>query len=328
MKFKTFYLNFTAPLHLGNYKPEGYEQSEVFLRSDTIVAAVMHAWALTGKDELIREYIDNPGFFVSSAFPFKKDASGEVVHFLPRPKIRWEYGYDPDLSKKIKKVSWVDKDYFEKIIGKSKLDEDKKTFTDSLQDEFLSQKDLSNGIYEKELQERVKIPRNISEDSTPFYMERIRFKPDAGLYFLVEGEDYDALKTGLEILQNEGFGTDRNVGNGYFELSEGEIDISVPENTGKITNLGLFCPENKEQLEGFLTDDSAFSIIKRGGWITYPGFQTYRKKNIYMFEEGSVFAGDDKLAGNANIDLTPAIMTDEKIRILRNGKTIFVPVKS
>jgi len=327
MKFQTFYLKFTAPLHLGNYKPEGYDKSEIFLRSDTIVAAIKHSWALTGQEYLIEKYINNISFNVSSAFPFLKNKTGEIVHFFPRPKLRWNYDYNPDLSKKIKKIAWVDKDYFEKIINYSKLDKDKSKFENALQGEFFTAVDLPRDIYSKEVQERVKIPRNFDGDSTPFYMERIRFNSMSGLYFLATGDDdMVELISGLEILQNEGFGTDRNVGNGYFEYSQGEIDISVPGNANKITNLGLYCPEDRNQLESFLDNQSSFSIIKRGGWITKPEFQGYRKKNIYMFEEGSVFSGDKTLAGKANIDLTPGIIENEKMHIYRNGKTIFIPV--
>ena len=79
-------------------------------------------------------------------------------------------------------------------------------------------------------------------------MERIFFKDHSGMYFIAEGDNTKLLEKGLEILQHEGIGTDRNVGNGYFEFSKDEIELDLPENAKYSMNLSLFLPEKQEQL--------------------------------------------------------------------------------
>lgn len=59
--------------------------------------------------------------------------------------------------------------------------------------------------------------RNGEEDAKPFYMERIFFKDYSGLYFIVHG-DTSIIENALDLLQTEGIGTDRNVGNGFLNM--------------------------------------------------------------------------------------------------------------
>jgi CRISPR-associated protein Csm4 len=179
-------------------------------------------------------------------------------------------------------------------------------------------------IYKK-VSERVKIPRDrAQEDSDPFYMERVYFN-NAGLFFFVQGDHLDRLEAALHFLQFEGIGTDRNVGNGFFEFSYSDIELGIPQDSEYSSNLGLYYPD-KEKVKAEIDDKSAYELIKRGGWITTPGHMTKEKKSVYMFSEGSIFKKKEAIDGIGNIDLTPEGI-DIRHNIYRSGKSLFIPVK-
>ncbi|MBK8818380.1 MAG: hypothetical protein IPN49_04555 [Saprospiraceae bacterium] len=84
MTYRAYFLKFTTPLHLSDYKPDSYESSEDVLRSDTIIAAIMAAWAKQGHEEWIGDG-DLP-FTVSSAFPYYQRKQGSCRVYA-RPKL-------------------------------------------------------------------------------------------------------------------------------------------------------------------------------------------------------------------------------------------------
>lgn len=319
MKFTAYFLRFTTPLHLGDYKPDSYESTESFLRSDTITAAIISTWAKQGHENWIGD--GNTKFAVSSAFPFYGNTNEEVLFF---PKLRLPFNLvdkDSSLSKTIKKIAWVDKDIFEIILNGEYISIDIK---EKSKGEFLSQQNIPSYFIFKSHSERVSIPRDPSNDSTPFTMERLVFE-NAGLYFLASGDDLEKIKIALDLLQHEGIGTDRSIGNGFFTWSSKEIELNVPTHSEYSASLGLYCPERKNIKEE-LDDKASYDLIKRGGWITSFGYQSFEKNSIYMFTEGSVFKKNAGVDGVGNLNLTPKDITLDHT-IYRSGKTIFIPVK-
>lgn len=327
MKYNTYYLTFITPLHIGDYKPDSYESSESYLRSDTIIAAILSAWAKSGQEEWIGD--GDPGFTVSSAFPFYGIENNEV-RFFPRIKLPFNLSdSDSSLSKAIKKITWMDQHHFEKVISKEEHDA---TFNDHIKGEFItSALDFDKEFMTKQISERVAIPRERSEDkqSEPFYMERLYFN-NGGLYFFASGEHIDRLEAALNFLQYEGFGTDRNIGNGFFTWHKTDTEINVPTGAEYSVNLGLFCPQNKDDVASMVDKNAAYDFIKRGGWITKDGHHGIEKNSIYMFTEGSIFKAQKPIDGNPNIDLTPSHLPNEMLpdhKIYRNGRSLFIPVK-
>ncbi len=325
MTYTAYFLRFTTPLHIGDYKPDSYEKSESFLRSDTLAAAIIATWAKQGHEDWINGG-DLP-FTLSSAFPFYDNMDNEVV-FFPRLKSAFNLSdRDSSLSKTIKKVSWLDQTYFEKVLNG---DDVSHQLGNKIKGEFLSDVALPDEpfMYKQET-ERVKIPRERSDtgQSEPYYVERIYFN-NAGLYFLAIGSGFEKLEEALELLQYEGFGTDRSIGNGFFTYSKREITLRMPDESNYSASLGLYVPDNKEAFLDSLDENTAYDLIKRGGWISTPGYQTLEKNSIYMFTEGSIFKKNKAIDGIGNIDLSPANPpTKLDHKIYRSGKTIFVPVK-
>lgn len=326
MTYTAYFLKFITPLHIGDHKPDSYESSESYLRSDTIIAAIIATWARSGHKTWIGD--GNLPFTVSSAFPFyMQQGSNESIEYHPLfPRIKRPFlitEYDSTMSKSLKKITWLDQHYFEKTIKAETFEGFNK---EHLQGEVLSKHKVPNEFMYRQVSERVKIPRERSlQESEPFYMERIYFN-NAGLYFLVIGNELHKLENALDVLKHEGFGTDRNIGNGFFEWDKRNITVAMPENSKYSVNLGLYCPENENIIKAQIDNISTYDLIRRGGWITTPGFQTIEKKSIYMFTEGSVLKNQDFICGYPNHDLRPDDYPVDH-PIYRCGRTIFIPVK-
>ena len=150
---------------------------------------------------------------------------------------------------------------------------------------------------------RVSIPRTFEPgaDATPYYTSRLHFHETAGLYFLIEFKDENqrsVINQALEILGENGLGTDRTSGNGAFTPEWGTIALDLPTTSTHRITLSLFCPSQAEV--GLFANESsktsAYSLIKRGGWLAgAPDVyaQSLRKRAVYMLEEGAVLPGSE-----------------------------------
>ncbi len=327
-KFKVYKLHFTTPLHIGDTRDD-YSISLKTYQSDAMYAALTSCLAKVGK-EIPKD--GDLGFTVSSLFPFyQKSENDKPVYFLPKllkqklPKLE-----DIGNAKKVKKVSWLDITYFEKLIGGNTLFENGKDL-EHIKGDFLTASTIERDFMSSQVSQRVTISRDLSEDAKPFYMDRIFFKDKSGLFFMAYGNT-NLLDGALEVLKDEGIGTDRNVGNGYFTFTKEEIEIDLPE-SNYISNLSMFCPESETQLNDMLTDKAvAYDFTKRGGWITTAPHNSIRKNTVHMFTPASVFKAlkttvDINIMGKI-VDLNPAqSYPGIDHPIWRNGKSIFIPVK-
>lgn len=324
MSLHIFQLHFTTSLHISNIKAD-YGKSEQILHSDSLVAAVMQAWAVLGRSEWISS---NPGFATSSLFPFTS-VDGNPVYFFPKPYLRLNSRIDAsevNRAKKEKKVQYLDQHYFLKAIRQDPVETEDSHYNGS----FMTVHSIEERFITSKLRIRIRKPRNDHGDAEPFYMEEIRFKKDSGLWGMVYFDD-DVVKERFNIamnyLQDAGIGTDRNVGNGQFQF---KWDTNTKFNFGNHmgdygVNLSLFCPESYEQLESMLDTNARYDVIKRGGWISEP-YNTYRKRSVWMFKEGSVF----RLATNTSVlgsvvNVKPGIIREDRA-VWRSGKAIFLPV--
>ena len=323
-KFEIIKLRFETPLHIGDDRLD-YGTSQTFIHSDTMYAAIMNAWACLGKEEWIAH---NQDFTISSLFPyFQETKNSEPIVFFPKPyhlNLREDSNPQKDWGKKLKKIVFIDKETFEENLNSNlNIDED------NFKGKYLSKK-LKNGqsdFMESGISPRIMKPRDEAADTSIFYMDKIYFKYYSGLYFIMDANSKMKEKTAaaLNYLSDSGIGTDRTVGQGKFEYSFDNIEINVPNNSPYSLNLSLFCPENHEQLKDILNNNSKYDFIKRGGWIGEP-YNSYRKKSIYMFREGSVFKTSESIIGKT-VDLKPE-QTPKNIDhpILRVGKSLFLPI--
>lgn len=328
-RFTIYKLHFNSPLHIGDARDD-YSVSLKTITSDTMYAALTSCLAKLGKE------IPNNGDLgctISNLFPFyQKEKGTDAILFFPKPlKQTLPTLNDLTKAKTVKKVSWLDKTYFEKVINGGQLfanDSD----VNNVKGDFLTNASMFDEKFiSSQVFPRVTVSRDGSEDAKPFYMDRIFFKDYSGLYFMVEG-DTSKIKPALELLQSEGIGTDRNVGNGYFEYEEKSLELEFPDNGNYSLALSSFIPESKEQLTELLDGDNvAYDFARRGGWITTPPHGTIRKNIVYAFTVASVFAKQTSnvCALGRIVDLKPELNFDPKVNhpIWRCGKALFIPIK-
>ena len=328
LSFDVIKLKFTSPLHLSRGQTEFYDKSETILHSDTIKSALFSCAKILYKDAITKEFLES--FSISSAFPFK-----DKNFFFPKPigelplNIKDINGVAKK-NKKMKKVEFVSKCFFEKIINADNIiDVSENNFSGN--GKFLSKENQEIIIFKSEVQQRLAMPKSEETNPVPYYVDRLFFQEDSGLYFLVNYKD-ERMKTiifdSLKLLSEQGIGTDRNVGNGQFNFEkEKDFEINAPNNADYQINLSLFLPCDNEITDKSM-NNSRYQLLKRGGYISSPenlDLLTFRKKSVYMFQEGSVFS-NVPLKGKI-VDLKPDNVEGLNHEIWRDGKAIFIPLK-
>ena len=334
--FKIFKLHFTAPLHISD-QHDDLGNSQKIIQSDTLYAALMSCLAKNG-EELPED--GELGFTVSSLFPyFQKDKDSSPVYFLPIPmQSRQADLADVTKAKMVKKVQWIDSNLYSSVLSGESLFDGTDSYIPYIQGNYLTTYELPediNGSKEfvrSEVSQRVTLmSRTGEEDAKPFYVDKILFRYDVGLYFIVEG-DTSLLEKALHLLSLEGIGTDRNVGYGFFEYTADSLSIDLPKEANHQLSLSLLIPESKEQLEMLLNSECvAYDFVRRGGWITTYPYMTLRKNAIYGFVPGSVFRKDEGESATVIgkiVDLKPETVDVEITHhVWRNGKAIMLPIK-
>lgn len=326
--FNIYKLHFTSPLHLGDARDD-YGVSLKSIASDTMYAALISSLAKLGEE------IPKDGDLkctISSLFPFyqKDKADGNAVLFFPKPlkQTLLKSKKAVEERKKIKKVTWLDASYFIRILRGEQLFNEQTIDGNAIQGEFMTDAPIDKDFISSQVSPRVTVSRDFSEDAKPFYMDRVAFKGYSGLFFIVDG-DVSLLEKALGLLQYEGIGTDRNVGNGYFEYEKDSIEFEIPDNADFAMSLSSFVPETKEQLQEMLNSEGvAYDFQRRGGWITTPPNNTLRKNVIYAFTAASVFkcqCDSIETLGRVGINLKPDLPMVEH-PVWRCGRALFLPI--
>ena len=327
--FNIYKLHFTSPVHLGDTRDD-YGVSLKTISSDTMYAALISCLAKHGEE--IPEDGDL-GCTISSLFPFyQKDKADEnTVLFFPKPLKQTLPPSKKAVEdrKKIKKIAWLDVSYFSKALLGEQLFDEQTIGGNAIQGEFMTDAPIDTDFISSQVSPRVTVSRDYSKDAKPFYMDRIAFKGYSGLFFIANG-DVTRLEKAMNLLQHEGVGTDRNVGNGYFEYEPDTVELDIPDRSDYTVSLSSFVPESKEQLQAMLnSNDVAYDFQRRGGWITTPPNNTLRKNVIYAFTAASVFKRQSngvETLGKVGVDLKPDLpMVTHPV--WRCGRALFLPIK-
>lgn len=323
-------LHFTSPLHIGDRKNDDYGISRRTIASDTMYAAMTAVLAKTG---VSLPADGDLGFTISSLFPYYQEtAASPSVYFFPQP-LQAQMVHLEDLGdrKKVKKVKWLDTQYYERVLNGVRLFDNNCEDIGSIHGEYLTKQDIPSDFIKSQVVQRVTLKSRVgTEDALPFYVDRIAFRDESGLYFIVAG-DTQLLEQAMTLLRLEGIGTDRNVGHGFFDFEFTELNVNLPDHAQHAVSLSLLIPESKEQFETLVDSDLvAYDIERRGGWITTYPFQTLRKNAIYGFTSGSVFSRDIKSVETCGriVNLRPDVeFTDDKLHpIWRSGKSLLLPI--
>ena len=334
--YKIYKLHFTSPLHIADRR-EDDSNSLKTIQSDTIYAALMSCLAKTG---IAIPGNGDLGFTVSSLFPyFQKGEDGKPIYFLPMPmQACMPMLTKVEMAKKVKKIQWVDTNLYAKMLAGESLFDGTDKYLSCIQEVYLTKTPLpedGNGSKEfvkSEVSQRVALnSRTGEENAEPYYVDKILFRYDSGLYFLAEG-DTELLEKALSILAVEGVGTDRNVGFGFFDYSADSLTLELPAHADHQVALSLLIPESKQQLTDLLASDNvAYDFTRRGGWITTYPYNTLRKNAIYAFNPGSVFSLPEQQTNmtiGKIVNLRPDMGEQTPNHpIWRNGKSMMLPIK-
>lgn len=327
---------FKTPLHISNERAD-YASGESVIQSDTLLAAVYHSWARLGKASWIEDDASSESpIIVSSMFPFASTSDQEQVYFFPRPLLnhngRISQEADPVLRKQLKKVQWVDASLFGAMVHRQ--EQPTATVYGKFQSVF---SDLAHPFVSSNVIPRVTVPRD-NRETTIFYTERYYFSEGCGLYAIVQGSEQsiERLQVALRLLQEEGIGTDRNVGNGKFEYVIKEQLPLKPATGDYGISLGLYCPATFESLRETVGPDKArYDLVRRGGWLSEP-YGSWRKKGVYMFRPGSCLKLSLLNQSEAHlpymgklVDVRPTgVLPAIEHPVYRSGRTLFIPVKN
>ena len=329
--FKIYKLHFTSPLHISDQHADiGVSQKTI--HSDTLYAALMSCLAKTGcsipKD-------GNLGFVLSSMFPYYQEAPDSApIYFLPVPmKVTLPELKDVAMAKKVKKVQWIDAGLYGYALSGKDFFDKSEDYVSKIKGAYLTLRNLPHDEFVcSEVAQRVRVEdRTGRSDALPYYVDRVLFKDFSGFYFLADG-DTEMLDKALNILAEEGIGTDRNVGFGFFEYTHDTLDLDLPSEAEYMVTLSMFIPETESNMSKLLDSDKiAYELCRRGGWITTPGYMTVRKNAIYAFMPGSVFKKPENLDGTCigkMVDLRPDVGSMSPTHpIWRCGKSIVLPIK-
>jgi len=315
-------LHFKSPLHLSKGK-SGLDTSFEVLHSDTLKSALFVCALELDLIQAIEAKQFFQGFTISSAFPF-------INSELFFPKLEWmpsSFTQNTSLRKVIKKIKYFGKSAFEELL-KGEL-----VLAENLIKEkyFYTQFSVKhNQPFKSETVQRVVVNRTSEQDNDTFYTERLFFSEDCGLFFIIDFKDdkfRNIIQSALSILGENGVGSDTSVGNGHFEFNGFEkIAFEYAQNANMQVALSLYAPKAGEVNEKEFINNSAYSLIKRGGYIASPedfDNSTLRKKSVIMFNEGSVFPNTKILEGDIK-DLKPDIPTVNH-SIWRDGRALFLP---
>lgn len=320
-ELKIYKLRFTSALHISNSRSD-YGISLKTIDSDTIYAALTSCLAKLG--ETIPENGDL-GFTISSLFPYyQKTKEDKPLYFFPKP-INAKILDTAENRKQIKKIKYLNADYFSQILS-GKIDIKDK---EHIKGDYLCSEEIDKDFIYSKVDQRVRIEdRTLKEDAEPYFVDKVFFKDYSGMFFIVQGNT-TLLDKALPLLATEGIGTDRNIGNGFFEYTTDTISTNIPEKANYFLNLSMFFPESKEQLSALMNDENiAYDIQRRGGWITSYPFQSLRKNVIYGFSPGSVFRKDTfglETLGKI-VDLRPKWNDTNLHHIFRCGRALILPI--
>lgn len=323
-KYSIIKLHFKSPVHISS-GGSGYENSEELIHSDTLFSSICSTAKLLYGDEKVEKLLESENLFISSAFPFFKEN-----YFFPRPLGYFKEFERYEDEKTFKKVKYFSKEIFEKIINELPLN-----------NEF-NKKGIVNGCYSEDLNSdrdalyranevpRVTIDR-ITNSTLIFHFSEVSFSKESGLYFILSCDDLDlrrAILSSIKLLGDEGIGADNTIGKGLFEIEETELDLNVPEESGKRILLSLYNPK-EEELKEFEVENSKYNFITRRGWISSHSNMNLRRKSVRMLIEGSILKFKNKLIPKGRIInvLDKNDLNFLTHNIYRSGKVFTIPVR-
>ena len=326
-------ISFTSPVHFG-LEGIGQERIDHRVRSDTLWGAIIQQWLLLYNDDPERLCLDTP-FAVSSCFPLINGVPFYPLPFGALDHLISEAGQaeQPEISvKELKKIRFAAEPLFWKIIFGETLG-----FEALLQDTVfpLEEKRQNTMRKSKAVYDIMQRPRlrtdQLSGGGTEgafFYCSDQYFNQNNGLFFLAtfrHDETKKRFDAALRLLGDTGLGADRSIGRGLFAFETREFKVSDNLSSDCYILLSLYHPTKEEVMQGMLeVPDIAYSLIRRSGHAASLAVSNFRRYDLWMMEEGSIFR--TKPAG----DIVCVLERSELVphNVYRCGRAFCIPMQS
>lgn len=322
----TYQLTFSHGWRRGRQSLE-LAESGVELPSDTLFAALTHAWRYSGGDVAAwtEAFTTRPPALFTSAFPYAGS-----VRFFPMPAR-----LDPLFSretlrrrgKHLKRVQYLSEGLMRRLLAGRQLND--ALFPDDEYAEPTSGLALQGGalwltdaevaalpaawrqltdrryalrrqsVWAEEKRPRVTVGRRNSQ-STLFHVGRIFFAPDCGLWLGIHWLDAerrlgklsarDAVHQALSWLQDAGLGGERSVGYGAFQFQSGrDLVLPDPDPAGLGYLLSRYHPTAAELRQGVLDGSGvAYRLLTVGGFLYSPDSPARLRQQVRFLAEGSL----------------------------------------
>ncbi|NIK73932.1 CRISPR-associated protein Csm4 [Thermonema lapsum] len=292
------------------------------LRSDTLWGLICWGIRMVYGNERLERFLDaykqqgQPPLLLSSAFPCVKDKNGGFEYFLPNPLFLpqaegmrkggsiEERKAEATERKKLKKVKWLPKRHFEKLLAAPNKLEALRSIVKELEqaEDYLSVRIVS--------EEHVHIGVNRLTGGTKmksgaglvFYVEEKQviaekrregkvLPLEAGLYFLYTTSDpyiEEMMLGALHFMAHIGLGGNRSIGKGKFTVLPPEpFELQQPAQANAQVTLSLCCPTTEEvkqmQAHAAIT---AYELEVRQGKAGF--LYNATKDGVVCLKEGSV----------------------------------------
>lgn len=313
-----------SPLHMGDGRDESPDTSSAMVSSDSILAALASAYAPHHSETEVKALMEH--LTISSSLPW----IGEHL-FLPKPigrlAVVMDEGDEEKVRKQLKKIAYLDSGLWEKMACGEHL----KVTTDAIHGPYLCEDADLGTLSINNLLTRPSVDRENSRAES-FYFSWHYFNPNGGLYFILGAMDDAMFETCLELfnhLGEQGIGSNRSGGGGHFEVEGGSMELRMPQDADALMLLSNYIP-TREEMGKMDLDGCRFKIVRRGGYMAGSSdmdLRHLRRREVYMFEPGSLFGGMESLSGKV-VDLAPQWNSENMHPVYRSGKPLWLPIKT
>ncbi len=315
-----------APLHLGTGRADDLADLDELPRSDTLAAALCSVWRHVQPGADIGALAAAPPFAVSSALPVVKNGD-TWLPTLPLPTGLAEAAAGAD-RKRWKGARFAPAALLRDLIASRAPDAD-------VVDGVLLPTALAavhgEGLWHRESRVRLAVNR-LGGGPIPgllYEFGGVRFADGVRLGIaadFAEESTRRAFEAALALLGEEGLGADRSSGYGRFAVEA--VDSFAPAlGSGMRLCLSLCRPTHDEIARGLLAEPARWDTVVRGGWITSPGANSLRKRDVRMLAEGALVAdlGADRVGAAPRVlEACPELGLGHDV--YRSGVAIAVPI--
>jgi len=332
---RLYFLRFPGGVHVARGVAD-LSSVEDLPRSDTWLAALLSVWKQVDRQADVEALAAAPPFRISSSLPWWRPTQAGPEPLLPAPARLFEATRVPgERRKELKRIRFLAPRQLAGAL-EGQLPPDSGSGLIQGGSIWTGRRDARSAtrIYAAETTTRLAVDRlgGGPLEGMLFAFTRIRFATDCGIALVVELQD-EALRprfeAALQLLGYSGIGGDRTVGVGSFRFDPRESRaFELPDlGHGLRLLLSMVAPAREAVEEGLLDAPARYHIVERGGWVTYPGAPTLRRRRLRMLAEGAVLRQTRASASRAVCVLEPLPALGLPHRVFRGGPEVAVEIR-